>query len=255
MSPKRGMFAFLVVFSKMDGHVPVLAHPEGDAAGGGGVDEARPRRGDDGVGIEDVGQPAQAEPLGQPGEGPEDPGEGDVVPPVGQGLVGQRPDEHHLQQQVDGGPDEHGEDHRPGHVPLRVLALATQLHRLLESDQGEHRPTVAHRVEDAVQAEGGEATAAGEVGGVEMGEEQYDDGQGGDEHLPDGDGVVGPNQVADAEQVGHHEQGHHRRRHQVAGAGQHHRATYRMGQAVPVVGGVGDGRLHLDGGGAHRLQP
>ena len=60
----------------------------------------------------------------------------------------------------------------------------------------------------------------GEVGGVEVGEEQDDDGQCGDDHLPGGDGVVGSHQVADPEQVGHHEEGHHDRGHQVARPGE-----------------------------------
>ena len=174
---------------------------------------------------------------------------------MGQGVLGQGPDEHHLQENVDRGPDQHGEDHRPGHVTLGVPALAAQLDGLLEADQREHRSTVTHRPQDPVETVGGEAAGTGEVGGVEVGEEEHQDGQGGDDHLPGGDGAVDPDQVADAEQVDHDEECHQHRRNRVAEGGEDRHATDGVGQPVPVIRGIGNGRLHLDGGGTCRLQP
>ncbi len=203
---------------------------------------------------EDVGQPGQAQSFGQAGERAEDALEVHIGPSVGQGVLGESPDEDHLQQHVDGGTDQHGEDHRPGHVPLRVLALPSQLDGLLEADQGEDRATVAHCPEYPVQPERGEAVA-GEIGRVEAGEEEDHDRHHRHDDLPGGDGVVGPDQVPDTEQVGHHEEGHHHGGHEVAQSGEDGHPGRDGGQAVPVVAGVGDGRLDLDGGGPHRLQP
>ena len=53
---------------------------------------------------------------------------------MAQGGDGQRSDEDHLQQEVDGGADEDGADHGAGQVALGVAALAAQLHRLLEAE-------------------------------------------------------------------------------------------------------------------------
>jgi len=87
----------------------------------------------------------------------------------------------------------------------RVLDLARQLVSLLEAGVGEHDARAGDRAEQGLEPARHEACAAGrEVAALEL-EEQHDDGQDRDGHLPPGDGAIDPGEQAHGQEVDRHE--------------------------------------------------
>ncbi len=87
-----------------------------------------------------------------------------LSPAVHQVRGVQRADEREVEQQVEHGSDDHGDQQRPGNVALRVLGFAADLDRLLEAF-GREDDAGGERRQDAVGAVRSEAAAGGEVAG------------------------------------------------------------------------------------------
>ena len=148
-----------------------VGHPRGHRR----VDQPGVGRRDDGVDVQQLGQPAEADERGDGRERAERVGEGERVPAVRlrEVLRAHRADERDLQQDVDDAGDEHRADDRDRDVALRVAALAGELDALPESEIGEHDAAGRDRGEDALRAVRGEAVVA-EVAAVERGDQERD---------------------------------------------------------------------------------
>ncbi len=233
--------------------VAVLAQAVRDARGRRGVDEAGAAGGDDGVEVQHPGQPAQADHGGEAGERAVDAGEVQLVPAVGEGGGGQRGDEDDLEQDVDDGADGDRAEHRARDVALGVLALAGQLDRLLEAQQGEDDAAGADRGEHALDAERGEAVRA-EVGAVEVGHGEHEDREQRDEDLQPGGGAVGAGEHPDPEEVDRDEEAHQQHGDHEAAGGEGAVLVEEALRELPVPR-VADHRLDLDRGDGGGLEP
>src|ERR1019366_7159720 len=95
-------------------------------------------------------------------------------------------------------------DDRAGDVPLGVAALTAELHRLLETEQGEDDAAGRDRLHDdlgRVRPLEEESALGSEVAEVEVSGDEHHDGEDRDEDLDAGDPGVGPREPLDAHQV------------------------------------------------------
>src|SRR6202044_146216 len=167
-------------------------------------------------------------------------------------------DEGELQEDVDGGPDDDGADHRSWEVALWVRAFAAELYGLFEAEEGKDDAASGYADEnglcpDVEPTRDEEPAACGEVAAVEVRDEQGNDGQHRDQHLPGGETRVEVGQPADAHQVDVRE--HHHQHDGCDDPAAAQRPIDRPGDGRLVPGArprdgreVLDGRQHLDGG-------
>jgi len=111
---------------------------------------------------------------------------------MGEQGRGHGADKRDLEQGVNHGADQDRDDDGAGQVAARVLDLARELVGLLEAGVGEDDAGQRQRREQALHAARHEALTPGEkLPPLEL-EQQHDDGQDRDGHLPPGDDVVDP---------------------------------------------------------------
>ena len=198
-----------VVRSRIFGALPLRAIANEMRDGDRGVDQTGVAGGDDGIDVEQDGEPTEAERRCQGSERAEVVGEGEIRPSSGlvQGSGIESADEGDLEKDVDQSGEQHRTDNGDRHVATRVVGLAGELDALTEAEVGEHDAARGDGGEDAVHAGGREAVGA-EVRPVERRDEEGHDHEEDDEQLPAHERVVDPGEPAHAEVVHEHEHRH-----------------------------------------------
>ncbi len=127
-----------------------------------------------------------------------------------QDVRAERADERDLEQHVDGRPDKDRDDHGAGQVALWVVGLTPNCTACSKPEQGEHDPSGRDRDQDALdrRAVDEEAATAGEVGAVEVGDQQTMIVRTGMNTFHEVIAVVGPGQPPDPDHVHDHEHDH-----------------------------------------------